>query len=574
MTGASKAKRPANIIYSVDDKLPLLAALPVVLQQVIFLSLDLVFPILIVQSFQGSSQLAQSFVSLTMLAMGVGTILQALKRGTVGSGLYCPQETGALYFPASLLAVQKGGFPLLMGMTVFVGIAEICLAKVIHRLRVLFPAELTGLVVVMLGITLIPVSISFVSGSDLHGGPVDIRALQVGFLTLSLIIALDVWGKGAFRQYSIIVGIVSGYIFSYLNGVLTKDDFQRVIEAPILAIPDISHIGWAFDWELVVPFFIAFLCSTLKTIGNVTVCQKADDLDWKRLNMRSAEGGLIAEGMSNLLAGMIGGMGQNSSAGGIGLAIASGVTSRYVGFIVGGTFVVLAFLPKISVLFTIMPKPVIGALLTVGVVFILVTGMQILLARMLDTRKTFVIGLSLIFGLSVDILPVLYTNVPPDMKVVFASSFSVATVVAIGLNLLFRLGVAKTQTIELEPGKVTADTIFDFLEQAGSSWGARREIVAKAVAALNEFIESAAALALVDGSVKVAAVFDEYNLDLHIYYQGREMDFPASRPSPAELLEDDQAFVRLSGYMMRKYADKIQTDSDNGLLHVKFHFEH
>ena len=139
---------------------------------------------------------------------------------------------------------------------------------------------------------------------------------------------------------------------------------------------------------------------------------------------------------------MIGGMGQNSSAGGIGLAIASGVTSRYVGFIVGGTFVVLAFLPKISVLFTIMPKPVIGALLTVGVVFILVTGMQILLARMLDTRKTFVIGLSLIFGLSVDILPVLYTNVPPDMKVVFASSFSVATVVAIGLNLLFRLGVA------------------------------------------------------------------------------------------------------------------------------------
>ena len=94
------------------------------------------------------------------------------------------------------------------------------------------------------------------------------------------------------------------------------------------------------------------------------------------------------------------------------------------------------------------------------------------------------------------------------------------------------------------------------------------------MAALNEFIESAAALALVDGSVKVAAVFDEYNLDLHIYYQGREMDVPASRPSPAELLEDDQAFVRLSGYMMRKYADKIQTDSDNGLLHVKFHFEH
>ena len=569
-----KGKRPVNILYGADETPPLSSALPVVLQQVIFLSLDLVFPVIVVATIMSSSLLAQSVVSLTMLAMGIGTIMQTLHKGSVGSGYFCPQETGVLYLPASLIAVQTGGFSLMLGMTALAGLAEVAFAKIIHKVRFMFPTEIAGLVVVMIGFMLIPISVGLVCGSTPQGGPVDTKAMTLGFMTLGLIVMLSVWGKGSLRQYAIVIGILFGYGAAYSMGILTDENLSHVSQAPLFALPDISHIGWSFDSGLIIPFLVAAIGSAIKTVGNVTVCQKADNAEWKRPDMRSVEGGLIADGLSTMVAGLIGGMGQNSSSGGVGLNVATGVISRVIGFFVGTAFLVIAFMPKVSALFTIMPKPVIGAMLIISAIFVLITGFQIIMSRMLDTRKTFIIGLALVFGISVDILPSLYQNVSDDMKALFASSFSLATVIAIVANLVFRLGVKQSRTIETEPSAVTADSIFDFLEGAGASWGARQEVIARAIAVVIEFMESAAALELVEGKAKVTAAFDEFNLNIDVYYRGREMEFPFSRPTPQELLEDNCAFIRLSGYMIRQHADKVQSDSNNGLHHVQFHFEH
>lgn len=574
METTRKGKRPVNILYGADERPSLSSALPVVLQQVIFLSLDLVFPVIVVATIMGSSLLAQSVVSLTMLAMGAGTIMQSLHKGAVGSGYFCPQETGVLYLPASLIAVQTGGFSLMLGMTALAGLAEVVFAKIIHKVRFMFPTEIAGLVVVMIGFMLIPISVGLVCGSTPQGGPVDTKAMTLGFMTLGLIVMLSVWGKGGLRQYAIFISILFGYGAAYSMGILTDENVRYVSQAPLFALPNMSHIGWSFDSGLIIPFLVAAIGSAIKTVGNVTVCQKADNADWKRPDMRSVEGGLIADGLSTMVAGLIGGMGQNSSSGGVGLNIASGVISRVIGFFVGAAFLVIAFMPKVSALFTIMPKPVIGALLIISAIFVLITGFQIIMSRMLDTRKTFIIGLALVFGISVDILPGLYQHISGDMKALFASSFSLATVIAIVANLVFRLGVKQLRKMEAEPAAVTADSIFDFLEGAGASWGARREVITRAIAVVIEFMESAAALELVEGKAKVTATFDEFNLNIDVYYRGREMEFPVSRPSPQELLDDDSAFIRLSGYMIRQHADKVQSDSNGGLHHVRFHFEH
>ena len=574
MSTTVKGKRPVNILYGADERPPLSSSLPVVLQQVVFLSLDLIYPVIIVAAIMGSSQLTQSVISLSMLAMGVGTIMQSLHKGSVGSGYFCPQQPTVLYLPASLSAVQTGGFPLLLGMTALAGLAEVAIAKIIHKVRFMFPTEIAGLLVVMMGFTLIPISVGLVSGSTPQGGPVDTKAMTLGFMTLGLIVMLSVWGTGRLRQYSIIIGIVFGHGAAYSMGLLTDESLNRVSQAPLFALPNISHIGWSFDAGLILPFLVAAVCSAIKTIGNVTVCQKADNPDWKRPDMRSVEGGLVAEGLSTMVAGLIGGMGQSSSSVGVGLNIATGIISRIIGFFVGAAFLVIAFMPKVAALFTMMPKPVIGAMLIISAIFVLVSGFQIIMSRMLDTRKTFIVGLTLVFGISVDILPGLYQNVSGDLKALFASSFSLATVIALVTNLVFRLGVRQSRTIEVEPAAATADRIFDFLEGAGASWGARRDIITRSIAVVIEFMESAAALQLVEGSAKVTAAFDEFNLNIDIYYRGTEMEFPLSRPSPQELLDDDRAFIRLSGYMIRQHADKVQSDSNGGLHHVRFHFEH
>lgn len=569
----TSSKKAADLAYGVDDNPPLLVSLPLAFQQVVLMSIDLIFPVLIVQAIAGSLHLAQSFVSLTMLALGVGTLLQSLHKGPVGSRYFCPQEAGSLYFPASVLAVQKGGMPLLLGMTALAGVTEVFLSQVIQRFRSLFPPELAGLVVVMIGVTIIPVSITnFLGGTD--GTTVDLPSLYVGVITLGVMVGTNVWGKGVVRQYSVLVGMLAGYLAAYAFGSLTGAHLSHLGGLPLVAVPDISFIGWSFDPGLVVPFLLAVVCSSLKTIGNITTCQKANDPDWKRLDLKTTRGSLLAEGIATMFGGLIGGMGVNTSSGSIGLSIATGVTSRRLGIFVGLMFLALAFLPKASALVAVMPKPVMGATLIVVICFVIVTGFQIILSRMLDARKIYIIGLSLVFGLSVSMVPDLHRIAHPGLQPLFNSAFSLATVTAILLNILFRIGVAQRKTTAIEPGPAASAAVFEFMESAGASWGARRDVIHRAQSALTEFMESAAALGLVDGKVEVAASFDEFDVDLDLSYTGRMMEFSAVRPTQSELLDDDTAFIRLSGFIIRQHTDQIKTSLSDGTCKIRLHYDH
>lgn len=87
----------------------------------------------------------------------------------------------------------------------------------------------------------------------------------------------------------------------------------------------------------------------------------------------------------------------------VGLSIATGTTSRVVGYAIGGFLICLAFIPKISSLFAILPKPVIGATLVFAISFMILAGVQIMMSRMIDARKTFVLGVSFIFGSRLDV---------------------------------------------------------------------------------------------------------------------------------------------------------------------------
>jgi NCS2 family nucleobase:cation symporter-2 len=124
----------------------------------------------------------------------------------------------------------------------------------------------------------------------------------------------------------------------------------------------------------------------------------------------------------------------------IGLSIATGATSRRIAYSTGTILILLAFLPKLSSVFVVMPTPIMGASLIFAVSFMILAGIQIIMSRMIDSRKTFVIGFSIIFGLSVDFVPGLYRDVHPWLHPFFSSSLSLATISAVLLNLFFRIG--------------------------------------------------------------------------------------------------------------------------------------
>jgi len=569
-------RKPANLLYGVNENPPLPVTLVLGLQHVFILFISLIFPALIV-NMMGSAidhDTARSFVSLSMIAGGIITILQALRFKGIGSGYLCPSVCGPSYLTASILAVQTGGLSLLFGMTAFAGVIESILSRLMNRLRFLFPPEVMGVVVALIGIVIIPLAVDNffgISGTDtVTTGP----EVLVAILTLATMIAINVWGKKRLRLFSIIIGMVVGYIASFSLGIVPQESVSRITESQWFSVPYIRNMSWSFDVTLLVPFIVATICSTIKSVGDLGTCQKINDAEWKRADMRTISSGILVDGFGGILPGIMGGFGQSTSSSNVGLSLATGATSRRIAYATGGIIIFLAFFPRLSELFIIMPPPVMGATLVFAISFMIIAGLQIIATRMLDVRRTFVLGLAIIFGLSADLTPQLYASVHPWIKPVFSSSLALGSVSAVVMNLLMRIGISSRSTIVLNPKQNTSTDVFNFMENQGSKWAARREIVMNAAGTVNEVLETVAALNLATSPLKVEVKFDELNFDIDIFYEGKPLQFGGKPPSPEELLENEDALGSLSGFIISRKADRVSSHVSDGTCHIHLHFDH
>lgn len=567
-------RKPSNLVYAVDERPPLSVIFFLAIQHLFFLGVGLIFPVMIMRGIGAPPEQAGSVVSLSMIAAGIATIVQSLNRGPVGSGYLAAQGNDPTILAFSVLAGKSGGLPLILGMTAFSGLTECILSRFLHRLRTLFPAEVTGVILTMVGLTVLPYTIADFFGVKENHGVIHGATTAVACITLAVMCGVNVWSRGRLRFYSVFCGIAAGFASARLLGILTDAELRRLAATPLVAIPDVSLISWSFSPALIVPVVVATLSSTLKSVATITMCQKINDADWKRPDMENISRGIMADGLASVIGGALGGMGQSLYAASVGLSIATGVTSRIIARFMGVIFIILAFLPKLATVYSIMPAPVMGAALLFTLSFMIISGVQIMMSRMIDTRKSFIIGISLAFGLSVDLFPDLYRTVHPWLAPLFSSSLSTTTVLALLLNLLFRIGVTSRALLELPAGEASSDTIFAFMDSQGGKWGARREVIQKATGALTELYEAVQAASARPTPLSVEARFDELNLELTVRYEGPSLDFPTAPPGQDELLEDEHAVTRLSGFLIRRQTDKLLAETRNGRCTVQLHYEH
>jgi xanthine permease XanP len=568
------AKKPAGLTYGVDDRPPLTASALLGLQHVFVMTAGWVIVVVIVTTIGGTQEEIANVLRMSMIASGIATVLQSLPNSPIGSGYFCPISGGPAYISASILAGKVGGLRSVFAMTVISGLFEGLLARVVPRLRPLFPPEVSGLVVTMVGIELVALGCPrFLGFQESSAGPQG-TATTVGAATLAAMIGPTVWGKGQLKLYPVLVGLAVGYLLAHFFGVFQTERLQQMLAAPMISLPRKAQTGWSFDLALLPAFLIVSLASTLKCVGDLTLCQKINDADWKRTDMKSVSGGIFAGAIGTGLSGLLGGIGQSTFSGNVGLSLATGATSRSIAIPCGVLMILLAFLPKLAAFFAVMPDPVMGAILIYVACYMILAGIQVITSRMLDARRIFVVGIALIFGLSVDMVPGLYGNVPDSIQPLFSSSLAFSTVLVVVLNLLFRIGITKRQLLELTPGIDGSQKIFEFMETQGSVWGARRDVIMRATAALNEFVESAAALGLVNGKAQAEVSFDEFNLDMDIRYDGELMEFPNRRPTEQALLADEKAVANLSGFLIRQYTDRVKAEKINSRCRIQMHFDH
>lgn len=567
-------KRPPNLIFAVDEQPPVATLILLSLQHLFILAgMSLLFPALLARAAGVGPEEARNFVIACMLASGAGTLLQACRR--TGAGFLCPQACGPAYLPAALLAAKSGGLALVAGMTLLVGLVEVAFARLLPRLRALFPPEVTGTVAAMVGISLMPVAAPALQGIGPDTPEASRAELLVGLLTLGTLVGVTVWSRGALRLYSMLLAIAVGYVAAIALGILGREELELIRSAPVFALPRPPLGHWAFDAALLFPFLVAVLSSSLKAMGDITTCQKINDLEWRRVDMTSATRGVGADGWASVVGGVLGGLGQSTYSSNIGLSVATGATSRAIAFAIGGFMIALAFLPQAAALFAVVPQPVLGALLVFAAAFMFVAGMQIVMSRMLDARKTFVVAMPLLFGLSVEFSPELYAGVPEMLRPMFDSALALATTLALVLNLVLRIGIAKRAAVEIPAREAPGQAVFEFLERQGEAWGARREVIERAIASNLELAETIRRGSLANqGHLTLTAAFDELNVTTELSYQGPALPLDAKPPTEAELLGDDQALDRLAIYLAARRASQIGLQERAGITTIRARFAH
>jgi NCS2 family nucleobase:cation symporter-2 len=561
-------KKPTSLLYDVDSHPPLLVRFAASIQHVFLMSVSWLYVVVIVNAVGGTTTQAQDIIRMSMIAAGIATILQA-SRGILGSGYLCPLSSSLTYLPSSVLAARTGGFSLLLGMVAFAGAATGVLSRMTSRLRALFPPEVTGLIVCMSGLQLIAIGCPRFAGSLGPGSPPNLRALLIGAATLLAIVCSTVWNRGKFHVLPLIIGLILGYGLSLGFGELPWHQFRNDISVSWFSLPHRVAPSLSFQIAMVIPFLIACLTANLKTVGDLTLCHKINDADWRRTDMKSISGGLLANGVGTLFSGLSGGVAQNTVSSTVGLSLATGTTSRSIALPAGLIVIALAFFPKLAA----MPAPVIGAMLIYSACYIVIGGLQLLTSRMLDARRIFAVGIALLFGLSIDISPNLYANAPDFLRPIFISSVAFATVLVIPLSLFFRLGLSNKIQFRLRRAPAASDAVHYMVEEQGAAWGMRREVAMRAEQVMNEIVNSASVLNPELKHLDVSLAFDEMSLDGMIEYEGAPLDIAESAPSFEEL-GTDKGIAALSTFIICQYADRVRVKRRKGVSSVLFHFDH
>ena len=570
-----RSVKPSEITYGIDDKPPAYVVWVAAIQHVLLASVTTIFPLLVLEAAHASHQTVLEVMSGSLLALGFGTILLCLKSQDLGSSSLMPAAFSGVYFTVTVVAAKQGGLPLVAGMTIFAGLVQLLIGYGVQRLRPFLPTEIAGFAMLMSGLTLGVIGFNLMTGVsaaiDTMNPSMGTGAL-LGVACLLVMIALYVWGVARLRLYVILIVLAGGYAAGAALGLVP---FNEVKSASLFIEPPMPKPSWpTFAVDLMLPFAIAAIATSLRAIGDFTSMQKINDSRWQRADMGSIRRGLISNGIGMMIGGALGSVGLSTSSSSVGLSVTTGVTSRSVGFATGVVFIVLAFLPAVHELIILAPRPVFGAALVFTSSFIIVNGMQAMVSRLMDARRTLVISVGLLLSFSRFLFPAFYQSAPDYLQPAVASPLVVGLIGALLLNLVFRIGIKKSVTIVVAPGADALTKLEKFAEHQGGVWGARRDVIDRAVRAMIETSECLDLLIEPGTSAKVTMTFDEFWLDVLVEYEGKPLITSAAAPSAEELFADESQLTRLGAIMIRRQATKLTTDTDGAMQRIHLGFEH
>ncbi|HFP3737439.1 TPA: xanthine/proton symporter XanP [Escherichia coli] len=460
----------SELIYRLEDRPPLPQTLFAACQHLLAMFVAVITPaLLICQALGLPAQDTQHIISMSLFASGVASIIQIKAWGPVGSGLLSIQGT-SFNFVAPLImggtALKTGGADVptmmaaLFGTLMLASCTEMVISRVLHLARRIITPLVSGVVVMIIGLSLIQVGLTSIGGGyaamsdNTFGAPKNLLLIGGGYaamsdntfgapknlllagVVLALIILLNRQRNPYLRVASLVIAMAAGYALAWFMGMLPESNEPMTQE--LIMVPTPLYYGLGIEWSLLLPLMLVFMITSLETIGDITATSDVSEQPVSGpLYMKRLKGGVLANGLNSFVSAVFNTFpnscfGQNN-----GVIQLTGVASRYVGFVVALMLIVLGLFPAVSGFVQHIPEPVLGGATLVMFGTIAASGVRIVSREPLNRRAILIIALSLAVGLGVSQQPLILQFAPEWLKNLLSSGIAAGGITAIVLNLIF-----------------------------------------------------------------------------------------------------------------------------------------
>ena len=375
-------------------------------------------------------------INADLFTCGVATLIQAVGLWKVGIRLPIVQGVTFAAVTPMILIGQSGGLPAIYGSVIVAGIVTLLVSPYFSKLLRFFPPVVTGSIITIIGVSLLPVAVTWAGGGDPtaenFGAPGNIA---LAFAILLLILLIYRFFGGFVSSIAVLLGLIIGTVVATVLGIT---DFGGVGEAAFFGVTTPFHFGLpSFGLAAILSMILVMLVTMVETTGNAVAVGEIVEKPIREDNLTA---GLRADGLSTALGGILNAFPYTAYAQNVGLVRLTGVKSRWVVAAAGGFLILLGLFPKLAAVVAAIPLPVLGGAGFALFGTVAATGIRTLSRVDFDRNPNLVIvAVSLAIGLIPVASPTFYSAFPSGMQIVLNSGITAGSLTAIILNVAFNV---------------------------------------------------------------------------------------------------------------------------------------
>lgn len=442
MADRNREADATGLIYRLDDRPDFGRSLLAATQHVLASVVAIVTPTLVIGGALDLGSDLPFLISMSLMVSGVATFIQSHRVGPVGSGLLSLQGTSFSFVgaisAAGLSVKQAGGGPeamlaMIFGLCLAGSLVEIVLSRFVDRLRRIITPTVTGVVITVIGMSLVSVGFTDAAGGSGAANFGDPRNLGLAAICIAVIVAANFQPVYNLRIGAVLAGIAVGCLVAAPFGLI---DFSGLLNQAAITVPVPFKYGLDFDPTLFIPIAFLYLITAIETTGDLTANSviSGEPIEGP-VYLRRIRAGILGDGVNSMIAATFNTFPNTTFSQNNGVIQLTGIASRHVALFTAPILVLLGLFPIFGAMFTIVPTPIIGGALIVLFGSIAAAGIRILSNQPFDRKRIFVISVSLGLGLGVTLVPDALRGLPEAVRNILGSGVTIAGLSAILLTL-------------------------------------------------------------------------------------------------------------------------------------------